>query len=200
MSRYRLLPTPAQEAVLRDHCAQARFIWNIAVEQHKHWHPGRKSAPGYLEQCGLLARRLADKAPGRVEKVPAAYTSQICSGCGHRDPESRESQSRFRCRACGLQVHADVDAARNIAAGRAVNARGRRRGSPAREPRTSVACLLIRKLAAGISRLRRERTSTTPPTVQTAERRCDGTRSQGSRPSRRISNFTGPNGPGFPSG
>jgi putative transposase len=73
---------------------------------------------------GLLARRLADKAPGRVEKVPAAYTSQICSGCGHRDPESRESQSRFRCRACGLQVHADVNAARNIAAGRAVNARG----------------------------------------------------------------------------
>ena len=73
---------------------------------------------------GLLARRLADKAPGRVEKVPAAYTSQICSGCGHRDPESRESQSRFRCRACGLQVHADVNAARNIAAGRAVTARG----------------------------------------------------------------------------
>ena len=73
---------------------------------------------------GLLARRLADKAPGRVEKVPAAYTSQICSGCGHRDPESRESQSRFRCRACSLQIHADVNAARNIAAGHAVTARG----------------------------------------------------------------------------
>ena len=73
---------------------------------------------------GLLVRRLADKAPGRVEKINPAYTSQTCSGCGHRAPESRESQSRFRCRACGLQLHADVNAARNIAAGHAVKARG----------------------------------------------------------------------------
>ena len=34
MSRYRLLPTPVQEAVLRDHCAHARYVWNLAVEQH----------------------------------------------------------------------------------------------------------------------------------------------------------------------
>src|SRR6266699_3881494 len=54
MSRYRLLPSPAQEAVLRDHCAQARYVWNLAVEQHSHWHPGRRSAPGYLEQCRQL--------------------------------------------------------------------------------------------------------------------------------------------------
>jgi putative transposase len=73
---------------------------------------------------GLLVRRLADKAPGRVEKINPAYTSQTCSGCGHRDPESRESQSRFRCRACSLTVNADVNAARNIAAGHAVTARG----------------------------------------------------------------------------
>ena len=73
---------------------------------------------------GLLVRRLQDKAPGRVEKIPAAYTSQTCSGCGHRDPESRESQSRFRCRTCGLTINADVNAARNIAAGHAVTARG----------------------------------------------------------------------------
>jgi putative transposase len=85
---------------------------------------------------GLLARRLADKAPGRIEKVPAAYTSQTCSGCGYRDPESRESQSRFRCRSCGLMVHADVNAARNIAAGHAVTARGgfRDAGPVNREP------------------------------------------------------------------
>jgi putative transposase len=54
MSRYRLLPTPAQEAVLRDHCGHARYIWNLAVEQHSHWHPGRKGGPGYLEQCRQL--------------------------------------------------------------------------------------------------------------------------------------------------
>ena len=60
MSRYRLLPTPAQEAVLRDHCGHARYIWNLAVEQHAHWHPGRKSAPGYVEQCRQLTHVRAE--------------------------------------------------------------------------------------------------------------------------------------------
>src|SRR6266568_3837320 len=346
MSRYRLLPTPAQEAVLRDHCGHARYLWNLAVEQHSHWRPGRKGAPGYLEQCrqltqaraahpwlaagsqtvqqqalrdfaramaafvdpgnpagrpswrkagwvrfrwsravpagvksyrvtmdragrwhvafaavpdpvpapgngqvvgidrgvvvsaalstgellacpaltgrerarvrrlqrtlaraargsnrrgrvkhaiarlkaretdrrtdwaekastdlarrfdlirvedlqignmtrsargtrddpgrnvrakaglnrailrsgwGLLVRRLQDKAPGRVEKVRAALTSQRCSACGQADRGSRESQARFRCTACGFACHADVNAAINIAAGHAVTARG----------------------------------------------------------------------------
>ena len=73
---------------------------------------------------GLLVRRLEDKAPGRVERINPRYTSQTGSGCGHHDPESRESQSGFRCRACGLTVNADVNAARNIAAGHAVTARG----------------------------------------------------------------------------
>jgi len=59
MSRYRLLPSPAQEAVLRDHCGHARYIWNLAVEQYGHWHPGRKAAPGYLEQCRQLTQARA---------------------------------------------------------------------------------------------------------------------------------------------
>jgi putative transposase len=60
MPRYRLLPTPAQEAVLRDYCAHARYVWNLAVEQHAHWHPGRKSAPGYREQCRQLTAARAE--------------------------------------------------------------------------------------------------------------------------------------------
>jgi putative transposase len=338
MSRYRLLPTRAQEAVLRDHCGHARYVWNLAVEQHAHWHPGRKSAPGYLEQCRqltqarkeypwlaagsqtvqqqalrdftqamaaffdpanpaerptwrkagrdegfritgrrggqwdvrrvsrktgevwipkagwvrfrwsravppdarsyrvtkdradrwhvafavipapvpapgnsqtvgidrgvavsaalstgdllhaprltarertrlrrlqrrlaratrgsnrrrrvrhaiarlkaretdrrkdwaektstgiarrfdliLLVRRLQDKAPGRVEKINPAFTSQRCSACGQVDRGSRQSQAVFRCTACGFAAHADVNAAINIAAGHTVTARG----------------------------------------------------------------------------
>jgi transposase len=73
---------------------------------------------------GLLARRLEDKAPGRVEKVNPAFTSQRCSACGHVDANSRESQARFACTACGFADNADVNAARNIAAGHAVTARG----------------------------------------------------------------------------
>ncbi len=60
MSRYRLLPTPAQEAVLRDHCGHARYVWNLAVEQHSHWRPGRASAPGYREQCRQLTQARAE--------------------------------------------------------------------------------------------------------------------------------------------
>ena len=73
---------------------------------------------------GLLVRRLQDKAPGRVEKIKPQYTSQRCSACGQVDPESRESQARFVCTACGFACHADVNAAKNIAAGHAVTARG----------------------------------------------------------------------------
>ena len=73
---------------------------------------------------GCLVSRLADKAPGRVERVDPAFTSQICHACGHRDAKNRESQAVFRCRACGHADHADVNAAKNIAAGRAVTARG----------------------------------------------------------------------------
>jgi len=56
-----------------------------------------------------------------VVAVPAAYTSQRCSQCGHVDPKSRESQAVFRCTHCSHSEHADVNAANNIlAAGLAV--------------------------------------------------------------------------------
>jgi putative transposase len=55
MSRYRLLPSPAQGQVLRGHCTHARFVWNLAVEQQSWWRPGRQSAPGYLEQSRQLS-------------------------------------------------------------------------------------------------------------------------------------------------
>lgn len=276
MCRYRLVPTFAQARGLAEHCRHARYVWNLAVEQHSWWHPGRRAAPGNAAQgrqltearrafpwlaagsvmvqqqalrdfaqamsnyfagthrrptwrksgrhdgfqivhvtarnirrvsrrvgqvrrsriraeiarltarqrdarknwvetvstdlarrfdvirvealnvramtrsargtvtspgrnvrqkaglnrgilaagWGMLVTRLKQKAPGRVEKIKPAFTSQICSSCGHHDAESRESQARFRCRACGLAINADVNAAMNIAAGRAVTARG----------------------------------------------------------------------------
>jgi transposase len=274
MSRYRLRPSAAQEAVLLGHCAHARYVWNLCVEQESHWRPGRGKMPGFAGRCrqlsaaraaepwlaagsvivqqqairdhdqamrsyyagthrrpswrkagrdegfrivhlkphdvrrlnrntgevripkagwvrfrwsrqvpqdakslrvtydragrwhvafavvpepepgrnvrakaglnrgilgsgwGLLVRRLEDKAPGRVEKVRPAYTSQRCSACGHIAAGSRESQALFRCVACGYACNADVNAARNIAAGHAVTARGgfRAAGPANREP------------------------------------------------------------------
>ncbi|WP_344395647.1 transposase, partial [Actinomadura alba] len=73
---------------------------------------------------GQLVTRLQHKAPGRVEKINPAYTSQTCNACGHRAANNRESQAVFRCSACGHTDHADVNAAKNIAVGRTVTARG----------------------------------------------------------------------------
>jgi putative transposase len=73
---------------------------------------------------GLLVRRLEDKAPGRVEKINPAYTSQRSSACGHVAAESRKSQALFACVACSFACNADVNAVRNIAAGHAETARG----------------------------------------------------------------------------
>jgi transposase len=85
---------------------------------------------------GLLVRRLEEKAPGRVEKINPAFTSQRCSACGHIAAGNRESQALFCCMACGYTSNADVNAAKNIAAGHAVTARGgvRDAGPVNREP------------------------------------------------------------------
>ena len=47
---------------------------------------------------GLLVRRLAEKAPGRVEKISPAFTSQRCSACGHVDAKSRRAKRASRAR------------------------------------------------------------------------------------------------------
>jgi transposase len=175
MSRFRLLPTPEQEEALLAHCRDARYVWNLAVEQQQHWQPERK-APGYLEQCaqltearaargtieqpgvgvaqkrglnraigrsgwGLLVARLQHKTFGRVEQIPAARTSQRCSACGHVAPGNRKSQAVFQCEACTAgRCNADVNAVRNIAAGRTVTARGDLAGgrSVNREPQLAT--------------------------------------------------------------
>ncbi len=74
---------------------------------------------------GRLIARLDHKAAGRMQRVPAAFTSQRCCACGHIAPENRKSQAVFACVACNAGPrNADVNAARNIAAGRAVPAQG----------------------------------------------------------------------------
>jgi putative transposase len=90
---------------------------------------------------GLVGARLQHKALGRVEQIPAAYTSQRCSACGHVAPGNRKSQAVFQCEACTAgRCNADVNAARNIAAGRAVTARGDLAGrrSANREPQLAT--------------------------------------------------------------
>lgn len=66
---------------------------------------------------GGLERQLAYKARwygSKVVFVPAHHTSQTCPDCGVIDTESRQSQARFRCVACGYEANADLTAAKEI--------------------------------------------------------------------------------------
>src|ERR1022692_3406470 len=54
------MPTPAQETILAGHCAHARFVWNLAVEQQSWWRPGRRSVPGFCAQAAQLTEARAE--------------------------------------------------------------------------------------------------------------------------------------------
>jgi len=64
-----------------------------------------------------LQEKIAYKATAEgipVEVVDAAYTSTTCRKCGQTNREYRNG-SDFQCSRCGYEVHADVNAAINIA-------------------------------------------------------------------------------------
>lgn len=56
-----------------------------------------------------------------VVAVDPRNTSRTCNQCGHCEKANRPSQDRFECRRCGHTAHADLNAARNIRDGAAVN-------------------------------------------------------------------------------
>ena len=87
---------------------------------------------------GTFINTLASKAAEagkRVWKVAAPYTSQDCSGCGHRMKKTL-AEREHRCSECGLQLHRDHNAALNIQA-RAVPL-GMGTVAPPCEPRISA--------------------------------------------------------------
>lgn len=50
-----------------------------------------------------------------VVKINPKFTSQRCSKCGYISKENRQTQSNFKCKNCGFEENADLNAARNIA-------------------------------------------------------------------------------------
>ena len=67
-------------------------------------------------QLGQYIAYKAARAGVPLVYVDPAYTSQMCSSCGHVSKKNRPSQATFCCTSCGFAEHADVNAARNIAA------------------------------------------------------------------------------------
>lgn len=56
----------------------------------------------------------------RVVEEDPRHTSSGCSRCGFIDRANRPKQALFHCKSCGYEVHADLNAARNLA-GKGVN-------------------------------------------------------------------------------
>lgn len=50
----------------------------------------------------------------KVVGIDPRHTSQRCSKCGYIYRGNRPEQSRFRCRSCGFQLNADLNASRSI--------------------------------------------------------------------------------------
>ena len=69
---------------------------------------------GWSEFLRQLDYKLSRRG-GELVRVSPRDTSQSCSRCGHVSKSNRRSQSRFKCTACGLEMHADHNAALNIA-------------------------------------------------------------------------------------
>lgn len=60
MGRHRLEPTLEQDRALLDHCAQARFVWNLGLEQRNLYRSHLGSTPDLTEQCRQLTEARAN--------------------------------------------------------------------------------------------------------------------------------------------
>ncbi|MFG2469088.1 RNA-guided endonuclease InsQ/TnpB family protein [Streptomyces canus] len=106
MSRFRMYPTPRQSQQMLLHCSHARYVWNLAVEQHAHWTPGRKPAPGFAEQCRQLteARRnnpwlaagSADVQQQALKDFATAKNARFTSGFGKPTWRRKHKHEGFR--------------------------------------------------------------------------------------------------------
>lgn len=85
---------------------------NIAGMVKNHHLAKSISDAGWGTFLSILERK-AEEAGRRVWKVPAAFTSQDCSGCGARVRKTLATREH-RCVECGLVLHRDHNAAINI--------------------------------------------------------------------------------------
>ncbi|MCC9706779.1 transposase [Streptomyces sp. MNU76] len=135
MSRFRMYPSPAQAEQMLTHCAHARYVWNLAVEQHAHWRRWRRSAPGFAEQCRQLteARREnawlgagnADVQQQALKDFAQARNARFTSGFG--EPTWRRKHVHEGFRVIGTdrvpEYHVDGSAKLNARTGRQVMGR-----------------------------------------------------------------------------
>jgi len=92
-----------------------------------------------FEQIRSFIVYKAEERGCTVVSVDPRHTSQACSRCGHTARNNRRSRGWFQCRTCGFQLHADLNASRNIAAKyRAVPSNAGDGGLPVMQPIAGV--------------------------------------------------------------
>jgi IS605 OrfB family transposase len=69
----------------------------------------------FAQLLGFIRYKAALAGVKVVEEDPR-HTSQRCSRCGHTARGNRPVQALFRCQGCGYELHADLNAAWNLAA------------------------------------------------------------------------------------
>jgi IS605 OrfB family transposase len=75
----------------------------------------RMHAWSFAQLQSLIAYK-AEERGCTVVAVDPRHTSQQCSRCGYTARNNRRSRDRFVCWLCGFELHADLNASRNIAA------------------------------------------------------------------------------------
>ncbi len=98
-----------------------KYKYGIAIEKLEKIREEDKGREFNREIHSWRFRDLIDKIKYKAEEegvpikeVNPKYTSQICSKCGYKDRENRERRE-FKCKECGFELNADLNASRNIA-------------------------------------------------------------------------------------
>jgi len=122
-SRQRRFQTITNHTISKAIVAKAeRSQCAIALEELKHIRARVKANKSQRQRLhnwsfGQLRSHIeykAKRAGIKILVVDPAYTSQSCNECGFVSKANRPTQEQFRCKACGHEAHADLNAARNI--------------------------------------------------------------------------------------
>lgn len=85
-------------------CVKAKSGLNRAILDQA-WHEFRRQLTYKADWYGA-----------ELISIDPKHTSQRCSSCGHTAKGNRMTQAEFACETCGMAMHADINAARNIRA------------------------------------------------------------------------------------
>ena len=89
-------------------------LTNIRVQKRLGKRFNQKLGNWSFNELEQIMKYKAEGIGKKVILIDGRYSSQKCSKCGYTSRSNRKT-SDFKCGSCGLKLHADLNAARNIA-------------------------------------------------------------------------------------